>query len=91
MISVKEDEDSGLWALKNEEANFCLKYGEDLGEISCSCALLFPQASDTSLSGQETWLDGPLEWYDTDSFIKSFRKSLWLSIFTKYKASFIRG
>lgn len=42
MISVKEDEDSKLWALKYEEANFWLKYGEDLGEISCSCALLFP-------------------------------------------------
>lgn len=59
------------------------------GEINCSCALLFPQASDTSLSGQDTWLDGPLEWYDTDSFIRSFRKPV--SKFTEYKRSFIRG
>lgn len=48
MISVKEDEDSRLLASTYKEAYFCLKYGEDLGEISCSHALFFPQASDIS-------------------------------------------
>lgn len=48
MISVKEDKDSRLWASKYKEADFYLKYGEDLGEIGYSHALFFPQVSDTS-------------------------------------------
>lgn len=62
VISEKKDKDARLWATD------CLKYGEDLGEISCLHALFSSQASDTG-PFEETSLASPLERYDMDSFI----------------------